>query len=365
MEVTPHDFESCASANSATAAFKDFRLLLFNLSDLHLLVNLCKILFMEDETLINRKENGVFWIEVEKIRPNPLQPRHEFDEKKLAGLSDSIRQYGVLQPLVVSRKEYETETGTGVEYELIAGERRLMASKIAGLRQVPVIIREEPAEQVKLELALIENIQREDLNPVERARAFRQLIDSFKLKHHEVGSKIGKSREFVTNTLRILLLPEEIQDGLSKGLITEGHTRPLLMLVENPDQQTLLYKEIIYKQMTVREAEKFSRRIAVSRSRKTEVLPNQEIRLFEEKLSDALGTRVSIEKNGDKGKISIEFFSDEELNALLNRIHDIYSDKEENIESIDEIDAEKNSEIAVENTSQAQGEEDLTKNFTI
>ncbi len=365
MEITPHDFESCASANSATAAFQDFHFLLFNLSYLHLLVNLCKILFMEDETLISRQENGVFWIEVEKVKSNPFQPRREFDEKKLAGLSESIRQYGVLQPLVVSRKEYDTETGRDVEYELIAGERRLMASKMAGLRQVPVIIREEPAEQVKLELALIENIQREDLNPVERARAFRQLIDSFKLKHHEVGSKIGKSREFVTNTLRILLLPEEIQDGLSKGLISEGHTRPLLMLIENPDQQTLLYKEIIYKQMTVREAEKFSRRIAVLRCRKNEALPNPEIRLFEEKLSDALGTRVSIEKNGDKGKISIEFFSDEELSALLNRIHDIYSDKEENIESPDEIGVEKNSEIVVENTPQAQGEKDFTENFTI
>ncbi len=314
---------------------------------------------------IIRKENGVFWIEVEKIASNPFQPRHEFDEKKLAGLSESIRQYGVLQPLVVSRKEYETETGTDVEYELIAGERRLMASKRAGLRQVPVIIREEPAEQVKLELALIENIQREDLNPVERARAFRQLIDNFKLKHHEVGTKIGKSREFVTNTLRILLLPEEIQDGLSKGLITEGHTRPLLMLVEHPDQQTLLYKEIIYRQMTVREAEKFSRRIAVSRSRKAEPLPNPEIRSFEEKLSDALGTRVSIEKNGDKGKISIEFFSEEELNALLNRIHDLYSDKEENMEPIEEMIDEKNFGIAAKDSPQNKIEEDLTENFTI
>jgi len=322
---------------------------------------------MDNEFASLKKENGVFWIEVEKIRSNPFQPRREFDEKKLAGLSESIRQYGVLQPLVVSRKEYETETGVDVEYELIAGERRLMASKMASLRQVPVIIREEPTEQVKLELALIENIQREDLNPVERARAFRQLIDSFKLKHHELGSKIGKSREFVTNTLRILLLPEEIQDGLSKGLITEGHTRPLLMLIKNPDQQTLLYKEIIYKQMTVREAEKFSRSIAVSRSRKAEALPNPEIRLFEEKLSDALGTRVSIEKNGEKGKISIEFFSDEELNALLNRIHDICAKKEENIESVDEIDIGQNSELSGENTPQdnIQTEEDLSENFTI
>ena len=275
---------------------------------------------MDNEFPIPRKENGVFWIEVEKIRPNPLQPRHEFDEKKLAGLSESIRQYGVLQPLVVSRKEYDTETGTDVDYELIAGERRLMASKMAGLRQVPVIIREEPAEQVKLELALIENIQREDLNPVERARAFRQLIDSFKLKHHEVGAKVGKSREFVTNTLRILSLPQEMQEGLGKGLITEGHTRPLLMLIEQPEHQMALYKEIIYKQINVREAERISRHIALKRRKKREEPLDAETRSAEEKLSDALGTRVLIERKGDKGKISIEFFSDEELSSLLNRI---------------------------------------------
>jgi ParB family chromosome partitioning protein len=202
-----------------------------------------------------------------------------------------------------------------------------LASKIAGLKQVPVIIREEPAERVKLELALIENIQREDLNPVERARAFKQLIENFKLKHHEVGSKVGKSREFVTNTLRILSLPEEIQDGLSKGLINEGHTRPLLMLCDQPEQQTLLYKEIIYKQMTVREAEKISRRLAIERRKKPEEPLDPETRLVEEKLSDALGTRVLIEKRGDKGRISIEFFSDEELNSLLSRIRNLYKEE--------------------------------------
>ncbi len=320
---------------------------------------------MDNEFPIPRKESGVFWIEVDKIKPNPMQPRKEFDEKKLGGLSESIRQYGVLQPLIVTRKEYEVPTGRVVEYELIAGERRLEASKLAGLAQVPVIIREEPPEQVKLELALIENIQREDLNPIERAKGFRQLIENFKLKHHEVGSKIGKSREFVTNTLRILMLPDEIQEGLSKGLITEGHTRPLLMLCEQPEQQTLLYKEIIYKQMTVREAERISRRVAVDRRRKQKEPLDPETCFIEEKLSDALGTRVSIERKGDKGKISIEFFSNEELNALLNRIHDLYIDKEENIESIDEINIEKNSEIAVENAPQVQGEEDFTENFTI
>ena len=283
---------------------------------------------MDNELSQERKENRVFWIEVEKINPNPRQPRKYFDEKKLADLAESIRQYGVLQPLVVSRREYDVPSGRVVEYELIAGERRLEASKLAGLNQVPIIIREEPTEQVKLELALIENIQREDLNPIERARAFRQLIDSFKLKHHEVGSKIGKSREFVTNTLRILMLPDEIQDGLSKGLIAEGHTRPLLMLSQQPEHQTLLYKEIIYKQLNVREAEKISRRVAAERSRKKEEPIDPETQLFQEKLSDALGTRVFIERKEGRGKISIEFFSDEELSALFNRMRELYERKE-------------------------------------
>lgn len=308
---------------------------------------------IDNELSSLKKETGVFWIEVEKIKPNPMQPRREFDEKKLADLAESIRQYGVLQPLIVVRKEYDIPTGRIVEYELIAGERRLQASKLAGLNQVPVIIREEPPEQIKLELALIENIQREDLNPVERAFAFKQLIENFKLKHHEVGSKIGKSREFVTNTLRILSLPEEIRDGLSKGLITEGHTRPLLMLVEQPEHQTALYKEIIYKQMNVREAERISRRIAVERRKKHEEPLDAETRFAEEKLSDALGTRVLIERKGDKGKISIEFFSDEELSTLLNRIKSLYEKKEDvdfyESSSQDESPLEKNDEDVVEN----------------
>ncbi len=288
---------------------------------------------MDDEYQIPRKETGVFWIEVEKIKPNPMQPRKEFDEKKLADLSESIRQYGVLQPLIVVRKEYEVLTGRLVEYELIAGERRLQASRLAGLNQVPVIIREEPSEQVKLELALIENIQREDLNAVERAKGFKQLIDNFKLKHHEVGLKVGKSREFVTNTLRILMLPDDIQEGLSKGLITEGHTRPLLMLAEQPEHQNALYKKIIYEQITVREAERISRRVAIERRKKQEEPLDAETKIVEEKLSDALGTRVLIEKKGEKGRISIEFFSDEELGNLLGRIRSLY--EKENPESSD------------------------------
>ncbi|MCK9352307.1 MAG: ParB/RepB/Spo0J family partition protein, partial [Candidatus Pacebacteria bacterium] len=142
--------------------------------------------------------DSIFWIEVEKIKPNPYQPRREFDESRLRELADSIRQYGVLQPLVVTRREFEKEDGgIGVEYELISGERRLRASKLAGIKQVPSVIRTgEDDNRVKLELAIIENLQREDLNPVDRARAFGQLASEFNLKHNEIGKRVGRSREY-------------------------------------------------------------------------------------------------------------------------------------------------------------------------
>ena len=262
----------------------------------------------------------IFWVETEKIKPNPLQPRRSFDEEQLKGLAESIRQYGVLQPLVVIRKEYEIDTGTAVDYELVAGERRLRASKLAGLNQVPVIVRQEPAERVKLELALIENIQREDLNPVERATAFKRLIDDFNMKQREVGVKIGKSREFVGNSVRILNLPKEMLEALSEGKINEGHTRPLLMLSDRSEDQQLLFKDILYKNLSVRDAEKISRHIARDRARKQDDFPDQQTRQAEEKLAQALGTRVSIEKKGQGGVIAISFFSDEELTDLLEKI---------------------------------------------
>ena len=159
----------------------------------------------------NIYNNSIFGVEVDKVKPNPYQPRREFDEYRLKDLADSIRQYGVLQPLIVTRKEVEHEDGgLTVEYELIAGERRLRAAKLAGLLQVPVIIRtgDEDNERAKLEIAIIENVQREDLNPVDRARAFKKLVEHFGFKHHEVSQKISKSREYVSNSIRLLSLPQ-------------------------------------------------------------------------------------------------------------------------------------------------------------
>jgi len=266
--------------------------------------------------------NSIFWIEVEKISPNPYQPRKEFDQAKLEGLSESIKQYGILQPLVVTRKEREKEDGgLVVEYELIAGERRLRASKIANLVQVPVIIRTgEDDDRLKLELAIIENLQREDLNPVDRAKAFQLLVDDFKLKHVEIAKKVGKSREYVSNTLRLLALPEEMLLALAEGKITEGHTRPILMLSDRTEEQMTLYKEVIFKKLTVREAESIARRIAHDKVRKKELLPDPEIMEIEDSLTEELGTRVQIDRKESGGKIMIDFFSNDDLRVILNAI---------------------------------------------
>jgi len=263
---------------------------------------------------------NIFWIEVDKIRPNELQPRTEFDQERLADLAESIKQYGVLQPLTVIRREKETESGIAVEYELIAGERRWRASKLAGLLQVPVIIRDDEGEKIKLELAIIENLQREDLNPLERAFAFKKLIDQFSLKHHEVGARVGKSRVFVTNTLRMLNLPKGMQDALSRGEINEGHTRPLLMLTDRPEEQQKLFTAILGGKTNVREAELHARNIAKERARKLELVINRDMKNVAEKLSDLLGTRVSVEQDGNRGKILIDFFSEEEFRALIEKV---------------------------------------------
>ena len=208
------------------------------------------------------ESNSIFWIEVEKIVPNPFQPRREFDPQKLQELADSIRMYGVLQPLVVTRREIMREGGAfTTEYELIAGERRLRASKLAGLAQVPVIIRSgEETQLMKLELAIIENLQREDLNAVDRALAFKQLADAFGLSHTQVAQKVGRSREYVSNSIRLLQLPETILNALRVNDISDGHARTLLMLNDRPEEQDIVFREILLKKLSVREVERISRK---------------------------------------------------------------------------------------------------------
>ena len=265
--------------------------------------------------------NSVFWIEVQRIAPNPFQPRRDFDEDALQSLAESIRQYGVLQPLVVTRREVERgDGGISVEYELVAGERRLRASKIAGVTQVPVLIRSaQDSDKMKLELAIIENLQREDLNPIDRALAFKQLADTFNLKHIEIAQKVGRSREYVSNSLRLLALPEYLQHAVVAGEITEGHTRPLLMLVERPDAQKALFDEIGEKHLTVRETERIARGIATERARKQDLPP--ELASLERELTERLGTRVQIETREKGGKLHIDFFSPTDIQQLLSLIH--------------------------------------------
>lgn len=269
-------------------------------------------------------EHSIFMIEVDKIKANPYQPRQEFNADRLRDLADSIRQYGVLQPLVVTRKEVERlEGGLTTEYELIAGERRWRASKIAGLTLVPALIRSgEHADKAKLEMAIIENLQREDLNSVDRAMAFGRLAKEFNLKHAEIAKQVGKSREYVSNTIRILGLPQEILEAIVAGKITEGHSRPILMLADRPQEQTALFQEIMLKRLSVRDAEAMARRIAIERARKRELMLEPEFVEMEEKLTERLGTRVRVEKRGGAkaGRVVIDFFTDTDLSKILTAI---------------------------------------------
>ncbi len=231
--------------------------------------------------------------------------------------------YGVLQPLVVTRKEvFHEGSGMSVEYELISGERRLRASKLAGLQQVPVLIRNsEDSGREKLEMAIIENLQREDINPVERARAFDRLAKEFGLKQVQIADKVGKSREYVANTLRILALSDEILTALSEGKISEGHTRPLLMLSDRKEEQLVLFKEIMAKKLTVREAESLSRRVATDKIRNKEKYLDPQIIEMEKSFTESLGTRVRIEKNKEGGTVTIDFFNPDDLRALLEKLN--------------------------------------------
>jgi ParB family chromosome partitioning protein len=204
---------------------------------------------------------------------------------------------------------------------LISGERRLRAANIAGLYQVPVIIYETPDEKAKLEITIIENLQREDLNALERAQAFKRLAEEFRLKHHEIAHRIGKSREYVTNTIRLLMLPLEVQESLLKGELSEGHCRPILMLNDNREEQVKLFREILDKKISVRKAEKFSKNI-VDKIKEiiTGAPADPELKLAEEKLTQGLNAPVQIEQDGEKRKVHIEFLSKEQLEEFLNRI---------------------------------------------
>ena len=271
----------------------------------------------DDARYVPTKYDSVFWIEVDRIVPNPYQPRKEFSEEGLKSLAESIRQYGVLQPLVVSRTDVEKSDG-GLEsvYELIAGERRLRASKLAGLKQIPVVIRQGENNLTKLELAIIENLQREDLNAIDRAKALQKLIEDFGISHAETAAKIGKSREYVSNSLRLLSLPEHMQNAIVGKEISEGHARPLMALNDRPEERETLFKEIVLKKLPVRAAERIARSIAQERVRSYH-RKTPEMAEIEKALTETLGTRVIIETNAEGGRLLIDFFSSDDLSHLV------------------------------------------------
>ncbi len=264
--------------------------------------------------------DSVYWVAVDRIEPNPYQPRREFQEDALRSLAESIRQYGILQPLTVTRKDVEkADGGLQSTYELIAGERRLRASKLIGLREVPVVIRSgEQTDKMKLELAIIENLQREDLNAIDRAVAFKQLIDEFGMSHGEIAVKVGRSREYVANSVRLLALPEAIQQAVVNKEISEGHARALLMLNDRPTERDTLFKEIMLKKTSVRMVEQLARRIATDKIRKHDKTP--EMMELEKSLTETLGTRVLIENRPKGGRVLIEFFTDDDLSHIASMI---------------------------------------------
>jgi ParB family chromosome partitioning protein len=248
-----------------------------------------------------------------KIARNPQQPRHDFDEAELQELADSIKEHGIIQPLIVAKIAPE-------QYELIAGERRLKASKLAGLSMVPVIVREEAGEREKLELALVENVQRHDLNPIEEGRAFKKLIEEFDLTQEQIADKVGKSRSAVANKTRLLALPIEIQRALIEGKISEGHARTILA-IENPEKQRALFELILKDNLTVRQAEDKVREVTVNtHQRRISADADPYLKEKEDQIAQALGTKVTIKKSGGGGKIIVDYYSDEELNSIASRL---------------------------------------------
>jgi len=264
------------------------------------------------------RQDAVFQIEVEKIFPNPQQPRRYFDEGALNDLANSIREFGIIQPLVVTKVFKETDSGTDVTYQLIAGERRLMAAKKVGLRTVPAVVKQVSMDRERLELAIIENIQRENLNPLEAARSYARLQDEFGLTQREIAIRMGKSRETIANTLRLLNLPSEVQKALEEGKINESHARLLLQVTDQAKQREM-FDSILHFKPSVREL-KAKLRQDKNSGFGSQGYANPELASLQSRLEESLGTRVQISDEGEKGKIMISYYSPEELNGLIRKL---------------------------------------------
>lgn len=260
-----------------------------------------------------KKESGEQMMNINKIEPNRDQPRKKFEEDALMELSDSIKQFGIIQPLVVrKRKDY---------YEIIAGERRWRAAKMAGLKEVPVIIKEYTEQEI-IEIGLIENIQRENLNPIEEAAAYKRLLEEFNLKQDEVAERVSKSRTAVTNSMRLLKLADKVQQMIIDDMISTGHARPLLAL-DDEKQQCELAAKIFDEKLSVRDVEKLIKEIKNPKRPKIKKEIKNEF-LYDDlanKMKDVMGTKVSISSKGNgKGKIEIEYYSDDELERMFDMI---------------------------------------------
>ena len=257
-------------------------------------------------------------LKVSEIEPNQDQPRKAFDQEQLEELADSIRKYGVLQPLLVQKK--------GESYEIIAGERRWRAAKLAGLKTIPVVIREYSPQQA-MEIALIENVQREDLNPIEEARAYQRLMQEFSLKQEEIAERVSKNRTTITNSMRLLNLAPEVQQMLVEGRIASGHARALLA-VADPYQQLELAKKVEAERMSVREVEKAVKLLGKEKKEKKKSQVDEAVELvfqdMENRMKTVMGTKVNISrKDKSKGKIEIEYYSEAELERLVELIESI------------------------------------------
>jgi ParB family transcriptional regulator, chromosome partitioning protein len=265
----------------------------------------------------------VFQIETERVTINPYQPRKVFDETALRELAASIRELGMLQPIVVTKQEEAGDQGIRVTYQLIAGHRRLLASKMLGLRTIPAIVRQPKRDTEPLELAIVENIQRADLNIIETARAYARLSDEFGLTQREIATRLGKSREAVANALRLLSLSTEIQDAVMEGKLTESHAR-LLLQVTDPMLQNHLFERMVSEQLSVRSARSVMERgIQKSEPSRDRIRPvrteDLQMKAMEKRLSSFLGAPVKVDISSTGGKIVIHFYSPEEVYSIVDR----------------------------------------------
>lgn len=266
------------------------------------------------EAEVKKEDNAQgIYVKITKVEPNREQPRKNFDEDALQELADSIKQYGIVEPLIVQDRK--------THYEIIAGERRWRAAKLAGLKEVPVIIRNYTEQEI-VEISLIENIQREDLNPIEEAQAYKRLLTEFNLKQDEVAERVSKSRTAVTNSMRLLKLCDEVQQMIIDDMITTGHARALIS-IEDPEEQYTIAQKIFDEKLSVRDVEKLVKNLNKPEKVKKEPVEDKALEAvyqdLEEKLKQSLGTKVSIASKGDgSGKLEIEFYTHDDLEKITD-----------------------------------------------